>query len=864
MQLIDQHGVVLSRSWTSISGENLAQVRDDVKQMLANPKIQSTISAGHFDLSFKAMVPLYDNQAQFIGFLEVITHFNSIAEKLQQLGYESVVLVDKSYFDQLTRPFSKKFIQQYYVANLNAPEALLDRLKTANLEQILRVQNNYQLSEDQSYLIMHTPIFEDHEKLADFLVFKKVQQIDLNLIQILTTNIQLIMGVLILILGMFFYFIGFQDAKLRTIENRAPMPIFGLLFVIFTTLLALITYQAYQQERSIHLEIHNDKFAKNYQIIKQKYQTLAETTLKLLIIKPEIISLLELAYSPEPLKSEARQKLYELLEVDYQILRFNHLRQLHFHLKDNESFLRFHRPQRFGDDLSLVRPTVAYVNQYFKPINGFEEGRIFNGYRHIFPIQQVKPLNSIEHLGSVELSFSPYAIAKDFAQLYKLNSEFMIKTEVVDAKVLDTEKANYTLCDFPNYYYDAEFQNAMNRQLGCANIKNKFNDLEILQSRIDRGDLFSIESKDSSELFTFIPLKNPVSGLVVATYIFEQKNDALNAIKTQYITWFLLSLLVIILVMAFLHKEIKNVKRFRQLSEKTQQILDAQKTMIVVNDGKTLINANQSFLDFFGYATLEEFSQQHQCICDFFEPNDRFFHLGKVPENSYWIDHARHLENAQQTVEMKNAHGERGIFAFNISAFAENRQILTFTNITDTMSEHFELENRAARDHLTGAYNRSYLQEFFPVFQQTAKKAHKHVGFILFDIDHFKAINDTYGHNLGDEVLIALVKLIVATIRADDLLIRWGGEEFLVLVKINKIEDAQQIAENLRLKIAAHPFAQNLQVTCSFGVTIDTIQSQIERTIELADQALYQSKETGRNKVTVQKIPAGETLTHDG
>lgn len=129
VQVINAQGISIARSWTNRAGDNLANIRKDVREMIANPQNQATISVGHYDLSYKAMAPIYDQNNQFLGFLEMITHFNSIAEKLKAKGFESVVLVNEKFYSQLTHPFTNKFADKHYVANLNAHWTLSSKLK---------------------------------------------------------------------------------------------------------------------------------------------------------------------------------------------------------------------------------------------------------------------------------------------------------------------------------------------------------------------------------------------------------------------------------------------------------------------------------------------------------------------------------------------------------------------------------------------------------------------------------------------------------------------------------------------------------------------------------------------------------------
>lgn len=156
-------------------------------------------------------------------------------------------------------------------------------------------------------------------------------------------------------------------------------------------------------------------------------------------------------------------------------------------------------------------------------------------------------------------------------------------------------------------------------------------------------------------------------------------------------------------------------------------------------------------------------------------------------------------------------------------------------------------------DHLTKIYNR---HKFFEVIERNIYDYHRYnyqFTILIIDIDNFKLINDTYGHNTGDQVLIELVRVIESSLRTTDYVFRWGGEEFMVLLSHCETNIGYQVAEKLRSNIHNHNFSlpHNHQVTASLGIaSYDNCQS-IEEMISHADKALYESKNDGKNQSTV-------------
>jgi diguanylate cyclase (GGDEF)-like protein len=119
----------------------------------------------------------------------------------------------------------------------------------------------------------------------------------------------------------------------------------------------------------------------------------------------------------------------------------------------------------------------------------------------------------------------------------------------------------------------------------------------------------------------------------------------------------------------------------------------------------------------------------------------------------------------------------------------------------------------------------------------------------MFDIDHFKSVNDTYGHHAGDSVLCEIAALISKNVRLNDLFARWGGEEFMILVTNTVSDNARMFAEKLRHAIESHPFPDAGHVTCSFGVAQFQGDETADRFIRRVDAALYRAKARGRNRV---------------
>ncbi|MGM0703488.1 MAG: diguanylate cyclase [Pseudomonadota bacterium] len=159
------------------------------------------------------------------------------------------------------------------------------------------------------------------------------------------------------------------------------------------------------------------------------------------------------------------------------------------------------------------------------------------------------------------------------------------------------------------------------------------------------------------------------------------------------------------------------------------------------------------------------------------------------------------------------------------------------------------LERLASHDSLTGVWNRYRIELAIEEELATAARYSRDCALLLFDIDHFKAVNDDYGHEIGDKVLKTLVDAVENTLRETDRLGRWGGEEFVVLATGTHARGAEELAERLRERIMETPFEEVGRVTVSIGIAACRPEDTLKTLLARADQAMYKAKQTGRNCV---------------
>jgi diguanylate cyclase (GGDEF)-like protein len=164
---------------------------------------------------------------------------------------------------------------------------------------------------------------------------------------------------------------------------------------------------------------------------------------------------------------------------------------------------------------------------------------------------------------------------------------------------------------------------------------------------------------------------------------------------------------------------------------------------------------------------------------------------------------------------------------------------------------------KAETDKLTGLSNREGLAQTLMAIEQSDTKSS--YALLLIDVDHFKGLNDQFGHDVGDLVLEELAQSINRSIRSTDIVCRWGGEEFVVLFRYTKLQDVYPFAEKIRLEIARSSFAGTLKlpIYVSIGAALMSVDDSFEKTFKLADQALYAAKRAGRNQTIMAPQRSG-------
>jgi len=261
--------------------------------------------------------------------------------------------------------------------------------------------------------------------------------------------------------------------------------------------------------------------------------------------------------------------------------------------------------------------------------------------------------------------------------------------------------------------------------------------------------------------------------------------------------------------------------------------------------------ANDRFCAISGFAREELLGANHRIIKSELHPTRFFAELwSTILSGRVWRGEVKnrrkngqHYWVSSTIVPLKDANG-------HLSQFISIRTDITERKRAEEALEaaNAELTRLATTDRLTGAWNRRYFEEQVALEMNRVQRYGKPLALILFDIDHFKGINDRFGHLAGDQVLVELVQRLKPNLRALDILARWGGEEFAILVPHCPLDGIRQLAEKVRLLVATEPFKDIGQITVSLGGAEYHPEDSFDDWLKRADDALYAAKAGGRNR----------------
>lgn len=305
--------------------------------------------------------------------------------------------------------------------------------------------------------------------------------------------------------------------------------------------------------------------------------------------------------------------------------------------------------------------------------------------------------------------------------------------------------------------------------------------------------------------------------------------------------------------------EIKVQQRTKELENTKDELSNANDSMkrhlelidtYVITSSTDLIGiiteVSSAFCRISGYTREELIGKKHSIIRHPSTPNELYNDMWKKLSNGKtWRGEIRNL-------------AKDGTFYWVYSTISPkhdaNNKKVGYTSIRQDITSQKVVEELSITDQLTQLFNRIKIEAVFNDEIQRAGRYHTLFSIIMLDIDHFKHVNDTYGHDIGDKTLVDVAKILKQNSRTTDVVGRWGGEEFMIILPQTNANEAYEHAQKLREKIEQHNFEVVGRKTSSFGVS-SFIDGDTSKTIvKRADDALYEAKKSGRNRVCLKEV----------
>lgn len=640
------------------------------------------------------------------------------------------------------------------------------------------------------------------------------------------------------------------------------------LSVCLALLVAFFGYLNAQKEKEVqNLIFHENKILQtSYTAVTNMFSIAIENYFRHVIMKPSVLELLhQVKNAPLGDKAVLRGLLYRELYTLYngELKRLG-IRQLHFHTHQGESFLRFHKPNENGDTLIDMRPSIRIANVDKKFVSGFEGGRVYPGFRYVFPI-----VDKEVHLGSVELSLSYESIEFELSKLLTCKNHILLmKKEISTGIVFENHKEHFMPASFTkNYVIENQKLSMLTAKSIDSPLVNRVNTLlealPDIEKKLSSGKNFSIPFVDDHQGYianfnAIYDISNTLSAYAVTYGIL----DELVVIEDKYFTLYLVGIALIFLlgIAIFLFLE----QRKKTLREKLQFQTIVEKTingiLLIDPQGKiTFINhAGCKMLEYMPDEIIGLDSHEMIHVHDHLLPHQKCPILEVIHSRNHYI--------AEEIFRKKG--GEKITVHLAATSFVEDNKtigvVVIFRDVTQEKSDKALIEHLAYYDALTDLPNRKLLIDRLSFALSASYRLYQFGALLFMDLDNFKGLNDSKGHHVGDLLLQEVASRLKKELRASDTVARFGGDEFVILVTYLG-EDEEKAREELHkiatklLNVLSQPYRfgtyyHSFTHTCSVsigGTLFNDGQKTVDDILKEADSAMYAVKAKGKNGICI-------------
>ncbi len=638
-----------------------------------------------------------------------------------------------------------------------------------------------------------------------------------------------------------------EEGKVMNTQHNLKIVIVSIFVLVYGAFFTVVQVDKNNRINTI-LEEHVEKLNTHYHLI-QNYFFLDANIIKNKILNDKKIQIIlqEASVSSKNKKAHLREELYKYLTPLYTSALKRGIYQLQFVFSDNTSFLRSHKPDKYGDNLSAVRYSFLYANSQKKDVWGFEQGRTTHAFRYVFPFYNEKG----NHIGAVEISLSSSFIQKRLIEVSKLHTHFLVNKKILGVRAWKTKNLGthyIPSIENKNYMYSIvdKIHTEEKNKLEQAFV-NPYQKYIAQQISLKKHFSFYHCIDNNVKVISFLPIKNIKDKEVVAYLVSYSDDHTIYDIQTHYriflLTIFFISMFTVYIIYVSLQakKELEIYEKIISQTKSHLSFLDTNYTYKAVNTMYLLAHnktqdeiVGHSVLEILGEDVFKEYVKEKLDLCL----------SGEEVHYSKWF----------KTDGLGDIYMDVSYYPYLVNGRVEGI-VVSSNDITQLHLTQEKLKELANKDQLTNLYNRRYFYNVVENIIHLEKRAKSNLSIIMIDIDKFKNVNDTYGHTNGDIVIKSLASLLLEHTRASDIVARIGGEEFVVLLPDTPQEAAFKFANKLRLYterlIVFTVEGFEIQYTISLGVAQVDLENEktIQKALMRADKALYEAKENGRNKV---------------
>jgi diguanylate cyclase (GGDEF)-like protein/PAS domain S-box-containing protein len=585
-----------------------------------------------------------------------------------------------------------------------------------------------------------------------------------------------------------------------------------LMFIISTSL--IVSFAIFKKSKEIDMfgNLYTNQMSNVYDYWINHIDTRVLKRLSVVIDNKEIIKYI---------KSADRDKLYSKSKDIFNTMKLlnPYIKEFNYYSSDNITFLRVQEREYYGDDISDTKPVIHDVITTKKPIKYYDMSESGLLYKITTPI-----LDNGKLIAILEVGIKATYFVEQIKKIFNTDVYFFIR----EAECTSVNKDSISIGDFKL----------------CEKCSKATEDIKNLTKEFKFEDRYNFNTNEKRYLIHTQKIYGYYGVNLANILVFKDVSEKYLALKSFIIFTVGISLVMMLLVYFLLSKLfdiiIDKLDRFKLFLSESKDFI-----YIIYPKSGYVIDSNKMGYLFLGLSEKELYKKRLpqilKCIdnteLDFDSFSERIKEELYIKRRDFLVKNDGTLVAVESTINYVHNRRKDGI-------------ILVMRDISEQVKLENELKYLANRDPLTKIYNRRKFYEELDKHFDKSKDNNKPLSMMMLDIDHFKSINDTYGHEAGDKTIKSIANILLSFLEEDYSVARWGGEEFVMLFPNKTDQEAYIIAEEIRKTVESYKFEDIGEVTASFGITSinndDTVSSFTIR----VDKALYLSKNSGRNRVS--------------